>query len=195
MAETLKTQENLKQLDLTETQISSELIKQGQVLGIRKDIVRLPNGNTGEREVVTHPGGVVVVPVLPNGNYLLVKQYRYAIGQLLLEFPAGKRDKVNGSPEDLLLCAKRELEEETGYAANKWESLHFIHTAPGFSNEKLYFYRASDLVALDSPKTEEDEFIILEEYSLETLLAMVKSGKLTDAKTICLILWEAALKG
>ena len=165
------------------------LIKQGKVLGIRKDTVRLPNGHTGEREVITHPGGVVIVPVLPNGNYLLVKQYRYAIGQLLLEFPAGKRDNM----EDLLLCAQRELEEETGYKANHWEPLHSIYTAPGFSNEKLYFYRATDLVKVHEPRTEEDEFLIVEEYTLDNLLSMVKSGEIPDAKTICLLLWEAAL--
>lgn len=173
-----------------EKQVSSKIIHQGKVLTLRHDEITLPDGNPARREVLEHPGGVVVIPVLPNGNLLLVRQYRYAISQHLLEFPAGKLEKG----EDPFECAKRELEEETGYHANTWIPSGFIYTAPGFCNEKLYFYIAKDLVALDSPNTEDDEFIQLIEMSKQDLKIKIDSLELVDAKTIAGFLKLDSLK-
>ena len=148
---------------------------------MRHDEITLPDGNPARREVLEHPGGVVIIPVLPNGDLILVRQYRYAISQHILEFPAGKLEKG----EDPFECAKRELEEETGYAANIWQSSDYIYTAPGFCNEKLYFYIARDLTQLESPNTEEDEFIQMITTSPQELQNKINLGEVTDAKTIC----------
>ena len=165
---------------LNETHTNTTMIHAGSFLTHRLDDIILPNGEPARREVIDHPGGVVILPVLEDGRFVLVWQYRYAISQLLLEFPAGKLEVG----EDPLSCAKRELEEETGYAAKQWQDWHYIHTAPGFTNERLYLFHASGLEALENPKTEEDEFIELGYYTHTELTDMMAAGKLTDAKTI-----------
>ena len=171
---------------LKENHTASTVINQGRVLTHRMDDITLPNGDPARREVIQHPGGVVILPVLDDGRFVLVWQYRYAIGQLLLEFPAGKLEKG----EDPFECAQRELEEETGYAATQWVDWHYIHTAPGFSDERLYLFRASGLQLLENPKTEDDEFIELVIHTEEELIAMMKNRELTDAKTISALYWH-----
>ena len=102
---------------LTETFLTTERIYEGKIINLRRDMVRLPNGKEASREVVEHPGAVAIVPVLPDGRILLVRQFRHPVGQILLEIPAGKLD----AGEDPDVCAVRELEEETGYRAGKIE--------------------------------------------------------------------------
>jgi ADP-ribose pyrophosphatase len=165
---------------LEERHSGSMLIHAGRFLTHRLDDIILPNGEPAKREVIEHPGGVVILPVLDDGRFVLVWQYRYAIGQVLLELPAGKLEKG----EVPLVCAQRELEEETGYAAHDWLDWHYIHTAPGFTNERLYLFCARQLEALPNPKTEADEFIELGFYDQNQLLDFMKAGKLTDAKTL-----------
>jgi ADP-ribose pyrophosphatase len=171
---------------LVETCISTEPIFDGWVLKVRVDTVRLPNGQTGRREVATHPGGVVAMPILPDGRLVLVSQYRYALGQTLLEFPAGKLDTINGQKEDPLLAIKRELQEETGYQADQWTALGSIHTAPGFTNERLYLFKAEGLTAVEK-LVQPDEFVETVLMTPQDLLAKIKTGEVTDAKTLCLM--------
>jgi ADP-ribose pyrophosphatase len=175
---------------LTETCITSQPVFDGVVLKLRVDTVRLPDGGQGLREVATHPGGVVVMPVMPDGKVVLVRQFRYSVGHTLLEFPAGKLDTspTTGQKEDPLLAAKRELQEETGYVAQHWTPLHSIHTAPGFTNERLYLYRAEGLT-LAERLTQPDEFVETVMLTLDELLHGVKQGEVTDAKTLCLLAW------
>ena len=173
-------------LDVTETCVQSTPVFDGVVLKLRVDTVRLPNGNEGRREVATHPGGVVVMPVLPDGRLVLVRQFRYSLGQLLLEFPAGKLDTVNGQKEDPFIAIQRELQEETGYVAGQWTPLGYIYTAPGFTNERLYLYKAEDLT-LAEKLTQPDEFVETVILTPEQVFEHVRQGEITDAKTLCLL--------
>ena len=147
-------------------------------------MVLLPNGNTSTREWIKHPGAVCCVPILANGKIVLIRQYRYAVKEEMIEIPAGKLDQ-NEIPEQ---CALRELEEEIGYRANKLTLLANIHPAVGFTNEKMWLYLAENLV-----KTEQsldfDEFLELIPTKLDDAVKMVWSGQITDVKTIVGILW------
>jgi ADP-ribose pyrophosphatase len=145
------------------------------------DEAELPNGMICKREVVEHPGGVVVCATLPNDKLLLVKQFRYPLGHVLYEFPAGKLDPG----EAPAVSIKRELEEETGYAADYWEELTTIYTSPGFCNERLTLYKAHGLRLSENPRREEDEFIQVLEVTLEEIRQMIRDKKIIDAKTIC----------
>ncbi len=128
--------------DLTEHYISSQTIASGGMLTVKRDQVRLPNGNTSQREYVIHPGAVVVVPILPNGNVILEKQFRYPLHQVFIELPAGKID----ADEDILLTGQRELLEETGYSASEWVKLGYQHPCIGYSNEVIHIYLARELI-------------------------------------------------
>ena len=132
------------------------------------------------REWIRHPGAAAVLPVLPNGNVILVRQYRYPIEQVTLEVPAGKLD-VEG--EDPLHCARRELSEETGYTAKQYEKLTTIATTVGFSNEYIHLYLARNLSA-GSQHTDEDEFVNVVQIPLSEALERIKTGEIIDAKTI-----------
>ena len=140
----------------------------------------LPNGKRAVREWIRHPGAAAVLPVLPNGNVILVRQYRYPIEQVTLEVPAGKLD-VEG--EDPLHCARRELSEETGYTAKQYEKLTTIATTVGFSNEYIHLYLARNLSA-GSQHTDEDEFVNVVQIPLSEALERIKTGEIIDAKTI-----------
>lgn len=165
--------------NLTEHKLSSETIFSGKILTVRRDTVRLPNGHEATREVVAHPGAVAVVPVTAAGEVVLVRQYRYPIAQELLEVPAGKLDKGE-APE---ACARRELEEETGYRAGRLEHLASFYTAPGFTDEIMHLYLASDL-SQTAQHTDGDEFINIEYYKPAQLKQMLQDKKIIDAKTI-----------
>jgi ADP-ribose pyrophosphatase len=165
--------------DLTETCLSSTKVHDGKLLKFNIDEVSLPNGNTSEREIVLHPGGVVIIPVTNDGKLVLVEQYRYAVGQLLLEFPAGRLNPG----EDPLEAALRELIEETGFRAGNIKLLTHIFTAPGFCNEKLYIYLATNLTAGEQAP-DEDEFVKPILLSKEELAAKIKNGEVNDAKTL-----------
>ena len=170
--------------NLVEKKISSEAVFDGVLLHVRKDDVELPNGHKAVREWIKHPGASAVIPLLPDNQIILVRQFRYAVGKVTLEVPAGKLDKVG---EDPLECAKRELSEETGYTAGKIWKLTTIATTVGFSNEYIHLYAASDLTA-GKIHPDSDEFINVVKIPLTAALQMVESGKIFDAKSAVSIL-------
>jgi len=169
-------------MDFTEKTLNSQLIYDGKVVTVYKDDVEIFGGQKSLREVVNHTGGVVIL-AFKGENILLVRQYRYPLKKMLYELPAGKLEKG----EDPFLAAKRELEEETGYCANKWTDLGYVYTSPGYSDEKLHLYRADDLYYT---KRNLDDGEILESMECEytKVLEMIKSGDIADAKTLCAIL-------
>lgn len=167
------------QLDLTEHLISSETFASGGMLTVKRDQVRLPNGHTSQREYVTHPGAVVVVPILPNGNVILERQFRYPLHQVFIELPAGKID----AGEDILMTGQRELLEETGYSASDWVKLGHQHPCIGYSNEVIHMYMARALTA-GQHQRDADESLEVFETSFAECLRMIQSGEITDGKTI-----------
>ncbi len=166
-------------MDLTEHCISSEILAQGNLLIVKRDAVRLPNGNVSHREYVTHPGAVVVVPLLPDGRVVLERQYRYPLRQVFIELPAGKIDP----DEDVINTGQRELLEETGYIAHDWIKLGVQHPCIGYSNEVIHIYLANGLVAGEHHR-DDDEMLEVFDLKLEDCLAMIQRGEITDSKTI-----------
>lgn len=175
----LQDQANNHDEDLSETTLSSETIAQGGMLLVKRDQVRVPSGAISQREYVVHPGAVVVIPVLDNGNVLLERQFRYPLASVFIEFPAGKID----ADEPHFETGKRELLEETGYSANEWVYLGLQHPCIGYSNEVIYIYLARGLVA-GQHQRDVDEAMHLFEASLEQCLQMVRHGEITDGKSI-----------
>ena len=170
--------------DLIEKKLSSEDIFDGTLLHVKRDYVELPNGNKSVREWIKHPGAAAVLPVLPDGRMIFVRQYRYPIQQVTLEIPAGKLDAVDEEP---LVCAKRELSEETGYEADKYHFLTKLATTVGFSNEFIYVYAADGLTP-GKQHTDEDEFINVVTVPLAKAVEMVHSGEILDGKSVVAIL-------
>jgi len=172
--------------------ISSRLIHDGRIVRLSIDTVRFPDGSVGELEFIRHSGAAAVLPVLsdphgPDPQILLIRQYRYASGGFLLEVPAGRPDKPG---EDWELCARRELEEETGLVAGTLTYLTTIFTTPGFTDEKIRLYMATDL-STGSVKLDNDEFVEPLTMPLSDALERIRTGEITDAKTICTILYAA----
>ncbi len=165
-------------MDYTEKTIHSEYIYKGKILNLRKDQVELPGGKQSVREVVEHQGAVAVVPITGDNEVVLVKQYRKAIEDVLLEIPAGKLEK----DEIPKACALRELEEETGKKASEIHKLFYFYTSPGFSNEKLYLFVAFDLEDTKQ-NLDTDEIVEVQILPLKEAMNMVRSGKIKDAKT------------
>ena len=177
---------------LIEICMRSEQIWKGRLLDIRRDIVRLPDGSEGVREYVTHPGAVVIIPVLPNGNLIFERQYRYPVGRVMLELPAGKIDL----DEDPLTTAQRELQEETGHTAREWRHLATMHPTIGYANERIEIYLAQGLTSLGKNNLDEGEFLEVVELSLDDALSAIRVGELTDGKTLSAMLWaEKILTG
>ncbi len=165
-------------MDLTEKTLSQEYIFRGRILNMRVDEALLPDGTTAGREVVEHPGGVCVAALTDDDCLLFVRQFRYPYGEILPEIPAGKRDPG----ETPLETGKRELKEETGYTAKNYLSLGRVYPSPGYFNEVIYMYLATDLAAGEvSP--DEDEFLEVEKIPLTTAVDMVMNDEITDAKT------------
>ncbi|MDX2084207.1 MAG: NUDIX hydrolase [Candidatus Melainabacteria bacterium] len=160
----------------------SERLYTGRVISLRVDEVRLAHGGTARREVVEHPGGVVAAPLLPDGRYVLVSQFRYPCGQTLLEFPAGKLERG----EDPFAAIQRELVEETGYQAADWQELSVIYTAPGFCDEKLWLYRATNLSPANHHQPDADEQIQVVTLTPTELQQAIASRRIVDAKTLAL---------
>jgi ADP-ribose pyrophosphatase len=163
----------------------------GRVLNLDVDVVEFPDGTTGELEIFRHPGASAVVPFLtdPRGEdpqILLVRQYRYASGDYMYEIPAGRLDPG----EDPAACAHRELREETGCSAASMQHLYTIYTTPGFTDEKIHIFLASQLTQGEAAR-EADEFLTVESVKLSRALELVKSGELNDAKTAVGILYAA----
>ena len=176
-------------MDLFEEKISSKLIHNGDFLVLNKDTVLLPNGKTSTREFVTHPGATCIVAVDEDDNILMVKQYRYPISKIMYEVPAGKLD----FGEDPINCAKRELEEETGYKANNFDLIGSLYPAPAYSNEIIYIYLATELIKTNL-NLAEDEFLVCEKIKINKVLEMIMSGQITDAKTQIAVLKYLQLK-
>ena len=166
-------------LDLAEVTLSSETIAEGGMLLVKRDQVRVSSGATSQREYVIHPGAVVVVPVLDNGNLLLERQFRYPLSRVFIELPAGKID----AGELHLETGRRELLEETGYSAQEWIYLGLQHPCIGYSNEVIHIYLARGLSSGEHNR-DEDEALQLFEASLQQCLQMIHDGELTDGKTI-----------
>ncbi len=169
---------------LTEYRISSERVFEGHFVKVQSDQVTLPNGKTTCREYIKHPGAVVILPVFDDGTVLLERQFRYPLNQVFIEFPAGKID-----PDEAALdCAKRELLEETGYTAQSWQFVCTIHNAIAYSDEHLDIYLAKNLTAGPS-RLDEGEFLDVYRAPLAELLDGVKTGRVTDVKTIIGAFW------
>ncbi|EAX46606.1 NUDIX hydrolase [Thermosinus carboxydivorans Nor1] len=164
---------------LEEQLLKSTRVFTGKVIGLRVDTVRLPDGREATREVVEHPGAVAIVPVLSDGRIVLVRQYRHATRQVMLEIPAGKLAKG----EDPDVCAARELEEETGFISRSLCKVATVYTTPGFTDEIMHLYVAQQLEP-SVQRPDEDEFIQLEYYTKDELRAALQQGAINDAKTM-----------
>jgi ADP-ribose pyrophosphatase len=164
---------------LKETQVSSELLLNGNFLQVKRDTVRLPDGKHATREYVVHPGAVVVVPLLDDGQVVLERQFRYPIGQVMIELPAGKLE----TGEDPLLCGLRELQEETGYTAAEWAYAGQMHLAIAYSTEVIHIYFARGLSS-GARQLDAGEFLDVFTVPAQQLLAWCADGTVTDAKTL-----------
>lgn len=172
--------------------ISSERIHDGRIVHLSIDTVRLPDGSVGKLEMIRHSGAAAVLPLLgsrddPDPQILLIRQYRYASGGYLLEVPAGRPDVAG---EDWEVCARRELEEEAGYTAGRLTPMRGIFTTPGFTDEFIHLFLAEDLrpgvTAFDH-----DEFIESVELPLSAALEAIRTGEITDAKTVACLLYAS----
>lgn len=159
--------------------IKSELRFQGRVFDVRRDQVKLPNGQTTDLDVVVHGGAVVAVPVDADGNLWFVRQYRHAAGVELLELPAGSVEEG----EDLVEGARRELQEEIGMSAGSIEKIGAFYLAPGYSTELLHIFLARDLSSDPLPR-DDDEFLQVEQYPIAEAYRMAETGVLQDAKSL-----------
>ena len=165
------------------TQSSAEILR-GNFLQAFRDTVRLPSGKEATREYVVHPGAVMVVAELPDGQLVLERQFRYPVQAVMLEFPAGKLD----AGEDSLACAKRELLEETGYSARQWARAGVLHPVISYSTEFIDIWFARELSA-GTRQLDEGEFLDVFSASMEDLLQWCRDGLVTDAKTLTGALW------
>lgn len=176
-------------MDLTEKTLKTERVFTGKIVSLDVETVQLPNGKIGTREILHHSGAVAILPIREDGDIIMVRQFRKALNQTLLEIPAGKLE----SGEDPLECAKRELAEEIGCQANHWKHLVSSWTAPGFSNEQIHIFVATELSPANAEK-DDDEFIEVETYGLTTLQAMVGNHEIKDNKTLLALFASGLLR-
>ena len=169
---------------LEEVKITSKEIFDGHLLHVYKDTVELPNGKEASRELIRHIGAVAVVPLTDDGNVIVERQFRYPLGQVITEIPAGKLDSFD---EDRLEAIKRELREETGYVADEWMELGDYHPAAAYTDERITLYLATGLHKGER-ELDEDEFLDVIEVPLIDLVKDVATGKITDGKTQVAIL-------
>ena len=172
---------------LIERRVHQEELLRGHFLHVLRDTVQLPNQNLATREYVVHPGAVMVIPMLdtPDGLRLVMeRQFRYPVGQVMTEFPAGKLDPG----EDPWLCAQRELLEETGYSARQWARAGVLHPVIAYSTEVIEIWFAKDLT-LGDRQLDTDEFLDVFTATQTELMAACQQGQLTDAKTLTGLLW------
>lgn len=169
---------------LTETRLSSETIFQGRAVRLERDRVRLPDGTESVREVVRHPGAVVIVGLLADQRVVMIRQHRYCVGEALLELPAGTLE----AGEDPLDCARRELAEETGYQSDDWTAVTSFYTTPGFTDERIHCFLARDLRPGAAGEADEDERIETVLMPLSAAQTMARRGELRDAKTMVALL-------
>jgi ADP-ribose pyrophosphatase len=157
-----------------------ETIYEGRVVNLIVEDVRLPNGVTARLEFMRHPGAAAAVPLFDDGTIVILRQYRHAVGGFIWEVPAGKLDKPG---EDPLACARRELAEEAGLAAARWDKLGSIFTTPGFCDEIIHLYLARDL-SETSMRHERDEVIEIHRMKLTDALARIPTEEIRDTKTV-----------
>lgn len=170
---------------LIESEISSQTVFKGALLEVRKDQVQLPNGHTSVREYIVHPGAVVILALLDNGNLLFEWQFRYPLRRVFLELPAGKIDHGEATID----TARRELLEETGYVASEWEYLGVMHPCIGYSDERIEIFAARGLHLTGQRQLDDNEFLDVVEVSPEDARAAVWNGQISDAKTITALYW------
>jgi len=178
-------------MDLTEKQIDSRVMYDGNFINVRKDTVLLPDGGTSTREYITHPGAVAMLALLDNGNLVMERQYRYPPRQEFIELPAGKIDHG----EDILVTAQRELLEETGYVASEWTHLTTAWPCIGYADERMEYFLARGLTHVGR-NLDEGEFLEVFELAPAEAIEWIRLGKINDSKTILGLFWlEKVLNG
>lgn len=178
-------------MNLKETRLDSTVVYNGNFISVRKDNALLPDGSVRTREYIAHPGAVAVLALLDNGNLIMERQFRYAPQQEFIEIPAGKIDRG----EDILLCAQRELLEETGYVAAEWTHLTTAWPCIGYADEQIIYYLARGLTHQGS-QLDDGEFLEVFELPLNDALDWVRQGKINDSKTMIGLFWlEKTLNG
>ncbi|HVO35090.1 MAG TPA: NUDIX hydrolase [Gemmatimonadales bacterium] len=176
--------------------LASRRIYTGRVLNLDVDTVRFPDGTSGELEMIRHPGAAAVLPVLTadgseDPQILLIRQYRYAAGGNVWEIPAGRLEEGE-SPE---ACARRELLEETGATAGRWDRMTTIYTTPGFTDERIHIFAARDLVVRpQETRREPDEFMEVKPVTVRAAIEMIRDGEVVDGKTIVAVLFYAGFQ-
>lgn len=170
-----------------EERISGEIVYAGNFIEVHRDLVRLPDGSQATRDWIRHPGAVAIVALTETGEVVLERQYRYPVARDMVEIPAGKLEPG----EDHLETGKRELLEETGYAAASWTHLGQIHNAIGYADEAIELWLATGLEKREA-KLDEGEFLEVFTLPFEEALAMAADGRISDVKTIVGLFWAAA---
>ena len=169
----------LEDAHLAETFVSGEDVFKGNLLHVVRDTIRLPNGRAGIREYIKHPGAACIVAEFEDGKLLLERQYRYPMGKVMIEFPAGKLDRG----ENPLVAAQRELKEETGYWARSWHTLGHMHPLIAYADEIIHLFHANGLVQGDA-RLDQDEFLELFAATPDEITAMIADNRISDGKTI-----------
>ena len=170
---------------LTEQQIEGTQVFRGALLDVRCDRVALPEGKEGTREYIVHQGAAVIIPILDNGDLIFERQYRYPLGRVFLELPAGKIDPG----ETALATAKRELLEETGYAAREWRHVGTTHPCVGYSNERIEVFVARGLTLESQQRLDHGEKLDVLTMTLDKALEAVRCGQISDGKTMTCVFW------
>jgi len=177
-------------MDLKEHLVRGEEVFAGTLLRVRRDVVRLPDGSESVREYIRHPGAVAVVALFDDGRVLLERQFRYPHGREFIELPAGKLEPGEPHAE----TARRELLEETGYVASNWTRLGLINPSIAYTDETIELYLARGLEKREA-KLDAGEFLEVLTPSFDEAIAMLRDGRITDAKTITGLLWVQAFPG
>jgi ADP-ribose pyrophosphatase len=178
--------------------VASQVLHHGHYLTFKIDTIERSDGSRATREVVGHPGAVAILAIDADDQVLLVRQFRVAVGEALLEVPAGTLDvAADGSIEDPEIAAPREFEEETGMRAGTWRRLASFFTAPGFASELMHLYLATDLRPADGDRLgpDADEHLELERMPWRDAVAAAEAGEFRDAKTLVALLWLGRLRG
>ena len=170
-----------------ERRIGGREVFRGRIITVKEDQVELPDGRRTTREVVLHPGAVGILPIDADGRIVMVRQYRYPVGAVLLETPAGKLEPG----EDPAACAARELAEETGLRAERLTRIARYYSSPGYSNEEIHLYLAEGLSEAPPAAADDEEFITVERVPVAEAVAMVHDGRIANATTVIAVL-EAA---
>ncbi len=169
--------------NLTDKTLSTSYLYRGRIVDVRQDRIKDSKGRIAYREVVEHPGAVAILAIDNEDNLIFVEQYRQPAGKVLLEIPAGKLEPGE-DPED---CARRELSEETGFHAGKIKRINSFYPSPGFCNEIIHLFEASELIEAEPLTTDPDEIIVLKKFSLTQCNRLIKEGIIVDGKTIIAI--------